>query len=115
MGTKPLDDEIAELKEPLDCARIPLGEKPGCSLNQAIPYAVARCGGPLSATQIDEAASLRRRAAEWIAAIGCAVSYGLGKPTCPTRLQNVARGGDTNTAQTGDLAVSVLFFSSHRH
>jgi hypothetical protein len=112
MGTNSssLDDEIAALKEPLDSTRIPLGKRPGCSLNQAVPYAVARCGGPLSATQIDEASSLGRRAAEWIAAIGCAASYGLGKAACPTRLQTTSHGGDTNSAQTGDLAVFALFF-----
>jgi len=93
---KPLDDEIAELKEPLDSTRIPLGERPGCSLNEAIPYAVNRCGGLLGAAQIDEASSLGRPAAEWTAAIGYAASYALAKPA--------------NAAQTGDLAVFALFF-----
>jgi hypothetical protein len=108
-NSKSLDNEIAELKELLDSNRIPLGERPGCSLNEAIPYAVNRCGGPLSAAQIDEASKL---AAEWTDAIGCAAGYGLGRPASPTRLQTASssRGGDTNTAQTGDLAVSALFF-----
>ena len=107
---KPLDDEIAELKEPFDSTRIPLGERPGCSLNEPILFAVNRCGGRLSAAQIDEASSLGRRAAEWIAAIGCAASYASAKPACPARLQTASRGGATNAAQTGDLAVFALFF-----
>jgi hypothetical protein len=108
-NSKSLDDEITELKELLDSNRIPLGERPGCSLSEAIPYAVNRCGGLLSAAQIDEASKLCPRANEWAGAIGCAAGYRLGKPACPTRLQTASRGGDTNP-ETGDLAVSALFF-----